>query len=134
MRERQVICRLVSIFFDNLQSMKLYKTLDYWSRDTLNFYFVEKGLGIVSLSHFVYDFSRKMFLVLYSFINWPNFIVWLPLFLEILCNIHIRIVCFPGCDVMNFEKYSDQAVSLHDQKVKTKNLNILRTKRDFKVK
>ena len=32
----------------------------------LNFDFLEKGLGIVSPSHFVYDFSRKMFLELYS--------------------------------------------------------------------
>ena len=31
----------------------------------LNFDFVEKGLGIVSLQHFVYDFSRKMFFILY---------------------------------------------------------------------
>ena len=28
--------------------------------------FPEKGLGLVSLSHFVYDFSAKMFLMLYS--------------------------------------------------------------------
>ena len=28
--------------------------------------FLEKGLGIVSLPHFVYDFSRKMFLMLHS--------------------------------------------------------------------
>ena len=32
---------------------KLYKTLDYWSRDMLNFNFSEKGLGLVSPSHFV---------------------------------------------------------------------------------
>ena len=32
----------------------------------LNFDFLEKGLGIVSPSHFVYDFSRIMFLMLYS--------------------------------------------------------------------
>ena len=30
-----------------------------------NFDFLEKGLGVVSLLHFMYDFSRKMFLVLY---------------------------------------------------------------------
>ena len=47
---------------------KLNKTLEYWSRDTLNFDFLEKGLGIVSTPHFVYDFSRKIFLMLY-FIN-----------------------------------------------------------------
>ena len=28
--------------------------------------FPKKGLGLVSLSHFVYDFSAKMFLMLYS--------------------------------------------------------------------
>ena len=37
---------------------KLYKTLDYWSRDTLNFNFSEKGLGLVSLQRFVYDFHE----------------------------------------------------------------------------
>ena len=37
---------------------KLYKTLDYWSRDMLNFDNLEKRLGIVSPTNFVYDFSR----------------------------------------------------------------------------
>ena len=44
--------------------------MDYWSKDMLNFDFSEKGLELVSSSHFVYDFLRKMFLMLYS-INWP---------------------------------------------------------------
>ena len=43
---------------------KLHKSLDYWSRYILNFDFVEKGQGIVSTSHFMYDFSRKMYLML----------------------------------------------------------------------
>ena len=51
-----------------------YKTLDYSSRDMLNFFFLENGLEIVSPLHFVNDFSRKMFLKLYS-INRPNFVV-----------------------------------------------------------
>ena len=55
-----------------------YKTLDYWSRDQLDFDFLEKCLGIVSLQHFVCYFSRKLFFTLYS-ISWPNFVVWLPL-------------------------------------------------------
>ena len=59
---------------------KLFKTLHYWSRDMFNFDFLDKGLGIVALTHFVYDFSTKIFLTLYS-INWLNFIAWLPLFL-----------------------------------------------------
>ena len=52
----------------------------------INFDYLEKSLGIVSPAYFVYDFLRKMFPLLYS-INWPNFIVWLPLLLEILDNI-----------------------------------------------
>ena len=56
---------------------KLYKTLDHWSRDMANFKFSEKCLGVVSPSYFVYDFSRKVFLMLHS-INWLNFIAWLP--------------------------------------------------------
>ena len=40
--------------------------------------------------------------MLYS-INWPNFIVWLPLLLEILGIMCIAIVCFPGGDLINFE-------------------------------
>ena len=40
---------------------KLHKTLDYWSKDMLNFDFFEKGLGIVSLPYFAYDSSRKNF-------------------------------------------------------------------------
>ena len=32
----------------------------------LNFDFLDKGLGIVSPAHFAYDFSTKMFLMLYS--------------------------------------------------------------------
>ena len=38
---------------------KLYKALDYWFRDMLNFDFLEKGLEMVSPSHFENDFSRK---------------------------------------------------------------------------
>ena len=68
----------------------------------LNFDFLDKGLGIVSLAHFVYDFSTKMFLMLYS-INWPNFIAWLLLLLEILGNMCIVIACYPDCDIMDFE-------------------------------
>ena len=37
----------------------------------LNFDILEKGPEIISPPHFVYDFSRKIFLMLYS-INLPN--------------------------------------------------------------
>ena len=59
-------------------------------------------MGLASPPHFVYDFSRKIFLMLYS-INPPNLIVRLPLLLEILSNVCIVIICYPVCDVINFE-------------------------------
>ena len=81
-----MVWSLVSVYFDSLQlgneKSKLNKTLGYWSRDLLNFSFLENGLGIVYPLHFMYDFSVKIFLMLYSS-NLPNFIVWLPLVLEI---------------------------------------------------
>ena len=77
----------------------LNKNFDHWFRDMLNFDFLEKGLEIVPPQHFVYNFSRKMFLMSYS-INWPNFIVFASWDVEkfVYCN-----VCFLGCDVINFE-------------------------------
>ena len=39
-----------------------------------------------------------------KYVNWPNFIVWLPLLLEILRNMCIAVICSPGCDdFINFE-------------------------------
>ena len=43
-----------------------------------------------------------MFLMLYS-VNWPHFVAWLSLLLEMLGKLCIAIVCFPGCDVIRFE-------------------------------
>ena len=40
--------------------------------------------------------------MLYSII-WANFIVWLSFFLKLLHNICIAIICYPGCDIINFE-------------------------------
>ena len=37
------------------------------------------------------------------FINWPNFIVWLPLLLEILGGMCIKIICERGCNVIKFK-------------------------------
>ena len=46
----------------------------------LNFDFLNKGLGIVSPADFVYDFSTKMFLTLYSItdqISMPAYLYFL---------------------------------------------------------
>ena len=67
-----------------------------------NFNFSEKGMGLVSSPLFLYYFSRKFFNMLRC-INWHSFIVWLLLLLEILGNICITIVYWPGCDVIEFE-------------------------------
>ena len=89
----------------------------------LNFEFLDKGLGIVSPAHFVYDFSTKMFLMLYS-INWPDFIAWLPLLLLrywAICVLQLFVTL--GCDVMDFEIkliFIIKPFFLHDQKVMTK--------------
>ena len=59
---------------------KLYKPLDYWSGDMVNFHFVENGSGIVFDHILCTTFQEKCF----------------------SCNI-ILIICFLGCDVINFE-------------------------------
>ena len=101
-----MVCSLISLYSIALKLAynrnKLCKILQYWSRDMLKFDYLDKGLGIVSPAHFVYDFLTKMFFMLYS-TNWPNFIAYLLLLFEILGNICIAIVYYPSCDVMNFE-------------------------------
>ena len=67
-----------------------------------NFYFLYKSLGLIFPSHFVYDFSRKVFSMLCS-INWPNIVVWLPLLLGIFGNMCVVITCFPVFHVTDFE-------------------------------
>ena len=61
---------LFSISFDSPSTWHIVKTLDYSSRDMLNFHFLEKSLGIVSPPHFMYDFSIKCF----SCYNQPFFL------------------------------------------------------------
>ena len=50
----------------------------------------------------MHDFLRKVLFFLCS-INWPNFIVCLPILLELLGNMCIGMVCSSGYDVINFE-------------------------------
>ena len=93
------------------------------------FFFKKKGgLGLVSLSHFLHGFWRKIFLTLYA-IKWLTLIAWLSLFLEILGNICITITCFPVCDVKKFEITFSFLIKpfSYDQNIRT-------TKSAFKTK
>ena len=112
---------------------ELFKTLHYWSRDMLNFGFLDKGLGVVSPTHFVYDFSTKMFLMLYS-INWPNFIVFSSWYIAqyVFCNYLLTRLWRHG--FWNHSYHFNQAAFYTWTKSYDKNLNISRTKRTFKVK
>ena len=94
----------------------------------LNFDFLENDLGIGFPPHVVYDFSTETFLMLHS-IKWTNAIAGLPLLLQILRNMCLAIIWFPGWDVLTFEMYFIFLI-----KSRGKNLNILRTKKAFKVK
>ena len=81
----------------------------------------------------LHDFWRKIFLTLQS-INWLDFAFWLRFLYEILGNMCIIIVYFPVCEVINFEIIFLSRAFLRGQKCKDKNLNIVRTKRAFKMK
>ena len=89
-----MVLSLVWINFDSPELGKQWKQniQNFIILRYVQFWFLKKGLGIVSPSHFGYDSSRKMFINLYS-INWPNLIARLPLLLEILVNMCIEIVC-----------------------------------------
>ena len=100
------------------------------------FFKYEKGSGS-SLQVFVSKwFWRKPFFMLYS-INSPNFIVWLPLRLEILSNMYIVIICVAFYHIINFKTASDiltKTFFYMPKKVTTKKLNILVARRAFDVK
>ena len=71
----------------------------------ISFYFLDKGL------------------LMLHYINRTNFIGWLALLLEILGNMCIAIVYYPGYDVMDFEInliFLIEPFFLYDQKVMTK--------------
>ena len=53
---------------------------------------IKRGLELISLPHFLPNFRRKIFLLLYS-INRPGFFAWLPLLHELLANMCIAIAC-----------------------------------------
>ena len=61
------------------------------------------GLDLVSLPYFLHDVWRRKFIITLYLINWPNFTAWLLLFLDVLGDMCIAIVCCPLCTVIHFE-------------------------------
>ena len=98
------------------------------------FIFLENGLGLVFPTHIVYDFCRKIFLILCS-INWPNFIVCSSLPLEILANTCFVISCLPVYDVFEFENNLSFLIKLFFYTAKTprQKFEYLQDKNKFKV-
>ena len=79
-----------------MQLKNFYCISDCWSRDMQKFDFYKKGPG----TSFSTTFYVSFFMI-YS--NWPNFVVCLPLLLEILVNMYIVIIFCPICSIINSE-------------------------------
>ena len=78
--------------------------------------------GTVFSTTFFYGFSWNKFFMLHS-INRPNFILWLPLLLEILGNMFIVIISFLVHDAMNLVMNLSSLIKLFShmtKKVRTK--------------
>ena len=97
---------------------KLYKTLDYWSKNMLNFNFWEKGMGLVSPSHF---FQEKCFS---CYILWTAQIHCLIAFTSRDIGLYVFYNCFLTRlwrhKIWNKPYLFNQAVLIYDQKVKPK--------------
>ena len=91
---------------------------------TICFYLIkQRGLELVFLRYFLHDFWRKFFLTLY-FIDWPNFIAWLPLHVDILGNICIVTIFYLFCDVITFKINLSFFIKLFSTKPKSQAKNI----------
>ena len=80
-------------------------------------------------------FLKKIVSYLHS-IKWPKFIICLSFLVEILGSMCIVIICYSGCQVINFEvNLIFPVIHLFTRpKTQDKNLKILKTKRVFKMK
>ena len=98
------------------------------------FFKIKRGLELVFLPHFLYNFLRKLFLLWY-FISWPSFFAWLSLLHEILGNVYCNCLLTRlwRREFWNQPYLSNQAIFSTWPK-QEKNLNILRMKRAFNMK
>ena len=114
------------------KKLKLRTAMKYWNWPLVfnsSKAFLKKapsGLEVVSLPHFLIDFWRKMFLLIYS-ISWP--ILFHSLYFLRFAQYMSDNYCFLVYDFKKFEiKDSYQPVFLQDTKSQDKNWNILRRK------
>ena len=80
----------------------------------LNFDFLDKGLGIVSLAYFVYDFSTKILLMLHS-INWPNFMPGCLYFLKYWAMCVLQLLVIQVCYSWQKLKYLENEKSFYGE-------------------
>ena len=83
------VCQVESSWNILSQSFRLLSYTKLYIKYIKPFKKAKRDLEPVSLPHFLYNFWRKIFILLYS-VNEPSFIVWLPLLCEIL---GIAIAC-----------------------------------------
>ena len=129
-----MVSTLISIYFDSLwlvHTVKIgcmeFQTVDQ-AANMLNFVLSEKGLGLVSLPHILYYFLRKIFFVQYS-ISWQSSLFDCHHFLRYWTVFVLQLFFFPVYDVRNFGINLSFLI-----KPKCILINILKTKRSFKVK
>ena len=97
------------------------------------FWKTKRGLKIFLLPHFLHDFRRKIFLLFYS-ANWSNFNVWVPLLYWAIVYCNCLLTRLWRIKFWDWSYFSNQAGFCAWPKSQDKNLNIMRTKRAFKIK
>ena len=137
MRKKQVVCSLVSIYFDSPQPGVQQKqpVKKFWQliQRYAQFWFFKKGSGNSFSTTFCVSFFQKnaFYVILY----------WLTKFHCLIAFIFWDVGKYVYCNCLfprlwrdkfwNWHYLFDQAVFLQDQRAKC--LNIMRTKRVFKV-
>ena len=110
MKQKQVVCSLVSIIYRCPSTCahnknKLYKTINCWFRHVHNSDFLGKSLDILSsfsLLHILHMVFQQKCFSDYILLVYQISLSGCFYFLNVLGNISVVSVCFPGC-VISFE-------------------------------
>ena len=104
-RQKRVVSTLFLTYFSKCRLGNTIKTnfITFYLmiQRYAQFWFFTKGYGTSFFTTLLSRFFKKNVSYMYS-INWPNFVAWLHLLLDILDNICILIFS-PLCDILNFE-------------------------------